>query len=281
MEIYPLFPNYKSPYFALTLSTETVTPGYDPHHGHFLYNHQNNHRHALTVFLEGNASFFVEGNVYDLSPGDIVFVNSIEYHNLIHHKKSRYTRIALDIDMDFYDLPNCRKYEFIFTSRIKGYGNHILYDSELGKKLEICLRKMIEYISENERREDLIHNTFLEFMEILNTKRALSPKKMSYVNIRNILKYIDEHFTEPITLNSVAKHFFMSKSYLCRIFKPQVGYTVNQYITKKRIDRAIQLRQQGISLKQSASAAGFKNYVDFYRAYHNTTGSKPSNVTPY
>jgi len=281
MAIYEPFSDYSNSFFTISYDSNIITPGNDRTHNYFTHSNQKNNAFEILIFLKGNASFFVEGNMYPLSPGDIVFVNSTEYHNIVHHAKGEYNRILLFIKTDFFNQPGCKKYEMVFTQRTIGEGNHIPHNSELGNKLESCLKKLISYINQDTQPDILIYNTFLEFLQLMNLTPPMPSKRIAHGNVRRVLSYIDEHFTENITLESIAEYFFMSKTYLCHVFKRHVGYTVTQYIIKKRVDLVTKLRQSGMPLKSAATAAGFKNYVSYYRAYRNLSGNKPSDITPY
>lgn len=57
-------------------------------------------------------------------------------------------------------------------------------------------------------------------------------------NIKQILKYIDEHYAEPLHLKNVAEKFFISYSHLSRMLKKATGQNFNQYIRSKKILKA-------------------------------------------
>ena len=56
-----------------------------------------------------------------------------------------------------------------------------------------------------------------------------------------VKEYLDEHYTEKLTLDDLAEKFFINKFYLSKIFKETYGTTVNNYLISKRITRAKQL----------------------------------------
>jgi two-component system response regulator YesN len=67
-------------------------------------------------------------------------------------------------------------------------------------------------------------------------------KKKNSKLVDKILKYIDENMSDPaLGLSSLSAHFYLNPSYLSRTFKQQVGYTVVEYLTKQRIERAKEL----------------------------------------
>ena len=68
-------------------------------------------------------------------------------------------------------------------------------------------------------------------------------------HIRMACCYIATHLSEPFTLETVAKHVFVSKCYLCRMFRSQTGQSFSQYVTAQRLERAEHLlRHSGLSI---------------------------------
>lgn len=66
----------------------------------------------------------------------------------------------------------------------------------------------------------------------------VSKKRMELTKLK---EYLDEHYTEKISLDELAIHFFINKYYLTKIFKETYGTTINNYIIAKRITRAKQI----------------------------------------
>ena len=98
----------------------------------------------------------------------------------------------------------------------------------------------------------------------------------------NIINYLNEHFNEPITLDSLAERFFLSKNHLNRSFRKATGTTVRDYLIGKRVTYVQQLLINGIPATQAASLAGFGDYTSFYHAYVKRFGHSPSqDRSPY
>ena len=69
--------------------------------------------------------------------------------------------------------------------------------------------------------------------------------------------------------------FFISKHYLCRIFKSATGFSVMEYIIYSRILRARQLLQEGVSVQQAGELSGFSDNSHFIRTFGHLTGTSP------
>ena len=91
-----------------------------------------------------------------------------------------------------------------------------------------------------------------------------------------LLKYLDEHFAEKLTLEQIAEKFGFSKNYICQLFKKHFDTTFSIYITKKRMTRAKEmLTDKTLSVKEIAFDLGYTDYSHFYRTYKNYYGYSP------
>lgn len=61
---------------------------------------------------------------------------------------------------------------------------------------------------------------------------------MYEVEIKKVIKYIEENFHKPITLEIIAQQFGFSKFHFHRIFQSQVGMTITEYIRMRRLANA-------------------------------------------
>lgn len=97
-------------------------------------------------------------------------------------------------------------------------------------------------------------------------------------SIRNILRFIDENYTDPnISLTSVAIHFNITVPYLSRYFKEQTNYNFIEYINKKRIEKAKKLMSESsMTLEKICSITGYNNILTFRRAFKKLEGVVPS-----
>lgn len=89
-----------------------------------------------------------------------------------------------------------------------------------------------------------------------------------------ILHYIDSHLTEPLTLDKLAAHFYISKGSLCHTFKRKTTFTVVTYINMQRIRYACILLRQGVSVQETCFRSGFatvEHFIRTFTAYINTT----------
>ena len=96
-----------------------------------------------------------------------------------------------------------------------------------------------------------------------------------FLRVSPILDYIRDNLAEPLTLDQIAGQFYISKHYLCRIFKAATGFSVMEYIIYSRVLRARQLLQEGISVQQAGELSGFSDNSHFIRTFGHLTGLTP------
>ncbi len=239
-----------------------------------LHNHDN--VYEIVLFLSGDAEFYAEGNVYKLKPYDMVITRPFEMHHIKCLSKKTYERIILYISTEYFEQNRCEKFESIFTDRPPGTGNLIPADIVKDTLLN-PINRINVYIHEGSLTA--ANGVVIEFLYLLNgSKSAISPSKSMDKRISNIVMYINEHLSEKITLDFLSEKFFINKYHLCKIFKKNTGYTLNQYINYKRILLVRELHSSGQTLLEASTNAGFNNYSHFYRLYVKKTGMTPKNM---
>jgi len=96
--------------------------------------------------------------------------------------------------------------------------------------------------------------------------------------LRHAMDFIDKHFSDAsVSLDRVAKEVNISPNYLSAIFSQEVGQTLTEYLTVKRIDEAKRLlRHTDKLLSEIAYEVGYKDSRYFSFVFKKITGSTPS-----
>ena len=93
--------------------------------------------------------------------------------------------------------------------------------------------------------------------------------------INDIIGYINENLCGDLSLDTLAKKFYISKYHLSRQFKENVGFTLHQYVLKKRLMNARALLQEGGTVGESFVQSGFNDYSNFSRSFKEEFGYSP------
>ena len=90
------------------------------------------------------------------------------------------------------------------------------------------------------------------------------------------VSYIDQHFTEDLSVRDLAAACFVSADHLTRLFKKRFGISVSEYIQEKRIRLAGELlRQQNMTISMVANSVGIGNYSYFTEQFKKYFGITP------
>lgn len=96
-------------------------------------------------------------------------------------------------------------------------------------------------------------------------------------DIRNAVEFIQEHYREQITVESLTRQFNISKYYFIRLFKQHMGTSPYDYLINYRINRAkMLLNSTSMTIAEIASYVGFLDVCNFIKHFKRQTGIKPT-----
>ena len=121
----------------------------------------------------------------------------------------------------------------------------------------------------------IVRAGIIEMLYLLSNIKLHSDISSKNTQLKEIIAYANEHYTENLTLEELAKKFYISKYYLCHSFRDETGLSFHQYLTKKRLLLAKDLLVTEKNISDVAETVGFRTYSSFYRAYLNEFGTAP------
>lgn len=249
--------------------------------------------YEIYVYLSGSVKLFIEGDIYNIKRGDIIVIPPYTVHQLLpvspEQMDQEYDRIYL------YVTPACLA-TFQFNehsvlppleraSQEKRYHFHIADSMDFERIFDSMMAIYQNSKTEFYGKELLNRAHILQSMALLN-KHILSdmgPRKTTYINplIDDVLSYINEHYMEPMSLESIASHFYINKYTLTKLFKKQTDRTLHNYILLKRISIAKQKMAEGRSPSAIYDEVGFKDYSTFYRAFQKMEQISPKEFVDF
>ena len=98
-----------------------------------------------------------------------------------------------------------------------------------------------------------------------------------HYTISNARHYIDEHLAEDISVSSIAESLYITPNYFSRLFKRITGEGCNEYIVRKRIEKAKSLLETtSIKTGKIAMMVGYRDTNYFSLAFKKHTGKSPT-----
>lgn len=116
-----------------------------------------------------------------------------------------------------------------------------------------------------------VDNFLKEFLLALNQQKLdLSPA------VRGAISYVEKHYAEKMSLDDVAEHIFINRSYFCQLFKREMGLTFGDFLEHIRIEKAkLFLSSTNLPISNVAEQAGFSSQAYFTKIFKNSTGISP------
>lgn len=94
--------------------------------------------------------------------------------------------------------------------------------------------------------------------------------------LKNVLDYIDLHYDEPLTISELAELCYFSEYHFMRFFKKHMNMTCVEYMNNFRLEKAVELFEQGhLLIIEFSMSVGFQNLSYFHRAFKKKYGMTP------
>ena len=232
--------------------------------------------YEIYFFLSGNVQYNIENRSYLLTPGDVLLISPMELHQPMFGSEHRtYERIVLWINKQFlesFSLPG-QGFTKCFDTTAPGHTNLLRPEGIARQFLTFLLEQLISESTSEDPYQEIASLTYLAQVLIALNRLAMQqmhkedPVTAPDSAVYSILGYINEHYSEDLTLDYLANKFFISKYHLSREFQRLVGTSVHRYIIQKRLVMAKQMLSEGKPSSEVYQHCGFGDYSNFYRAF--------------
>jgi len=235
----------------------------------------------LYYSISGGKQFLIDNKFYSIAPGDLFVINQYESHKLTQIDSMIHDRIVLSIHPDYVRKISTEHtcLDYCFTHRPPDFQHKISLNREQQSRFQYYVNKIT---TADGYAHDIIEQAaFMELMVMINTlsnsnAAALTGNTYKYSQqVDEILAYINQNINQELTIGQLAECFYLSESYICRIFKSATGTTINKYITARRISIAKSLLNDGLSVFESFEKCGFSDYSNFFKAFTKAVGVSP------
>ncbi|MDD6155619.1 MAG: helix-turn-helix domain-containing protein [Lachnospiraceae bacterium] len=242
--------------------------------------HIKKHSHELfeiLFVLSGECSLIMDNHLYHLKENDVFIIEDFLPHEL-HSENCVYATIQLDRTLLEKNFVNPIHPTFSCNSQIPG--KEAAYDA---------LRKKIAFIIKNNADKPFGYELknwiyIYELMDILflnfrvEKSAAYEKKNHRYAErVLEISKIIKEHYTEDLTLSSLADMMHLSVPYLSKFFMEHFGVNYLTYLTQLRTNRAeYELVHTEKTIETIARDCGFPNSNAFTSAFKKEYNALPS-----
>ncbi len=250
-----------------------VQPYYHQHDGFEIY-----------LFLNGNATYYIEHHCARLEKGSLFFTRPGELHRVECSNEIPYERVTINIrpavltalSTGTTNLAQC------LHTTASGLDNILLLNNQTINEFLLLTSQLQRYLNlkPGTYGRDLMINCYLS--QILYRVNILFLER-PYTDaidimppfVKSAMEFIDQNLTKNITMADICAHVHHNADYISRSFKKITGTSTQQYIIFKRIQLAQKYIAAGKSLNDACCLAGFNDYSNFARTFKKQIGLSP------
>lgn len=232
------------------------------------------HKYELIYLVSGNGSLKIEGSVLPFDNETVYLIKPLTYYEICVDDGNVLDRYHVSFSMAdlkdnlsvalksiFEESSACAIIKDFSSTELRRVFSGISFANKLSSDAKaVYLSSMLQQIA--------------IIISAAKNKRSHSGSNEFASQVADFISEAIEN-NKFLTLEEIAKTFFVSKFYLCRMFKSYSGISVHAYINRKRILLAKQYIDSGMSAGLAAEAVGYQDYSAFYRAYVNVMGVSP------
>jgi len=229
----------------------------------------------INVFIEGSFSVFSDEILHYPIYGDICLLPPMKMHYGQITKQTHINYYQLDIGRDtFSAIPD----DNLLIDRLIDLTSHkdsfLRPSPEKGKdalrlcgEIETALRKEEAFLA---------YAKVIEFLSMLYPlyQNPTSVARADFsLRTSQIIRYIEKHYAEDVTITEIATELGVSASFLSRIFKKEIGIPIHEYLNQYRISKSLSLLKTH-TVTEVGYLCGFcdnSHFISIFKKYIGTT----------
>ena len=236
--------------------------------------------YEIYCFEEGSGSFILENAKILLSPGDCIFIRPNEYHYLEAYGDCPYTRTVVNLSEKLIRSRGLAPAIERLAGKSSPFFN--LNDAPALTRLlkqPISLDGILPEAELCEYAACLV-SQFLFELSVGEYPRTEETMVVSDIT-RRIIAFINSNIAMPLSVDTIAKELYISKSYAANRFLSEMHIGVMQFVRSKKMLHAKQLLESGVKPHEVCYRCGYDDYTTFYRTFKKVIGCAPSEVRSF
>ncbi len=240
----------------------------------------------LAFVLSGTGKYHIEGQVYDVGEGDLLFFKPGVHHQALYVPDTEMPATEFFVGFCDVRLPGREPGEVPMPG-----GGYILHTAgELRQKIfRICSSMEAESALCWPGRYHMLKAYLTQLLLLILREQSPPPQvrkgysfdsvNKKYV-VEQIVSYFEDHYSEKISLDTIAENMYLSPFYISKIFKSETGDTPIRHLIGIRLERAreLLLEEQEMSIQEVAAAVGYDDAYHFSKLFKKYYGKSPSQL---
>lgn len=221
--------------------------------------------YEIYILERGERNYLIGGTLVSLTARDVALIRPFELHSTDGSAYSRYVLYFKEEYLDRY-----------FSAEGKRLLLSLFEEKRVSLTEEAYARIVELLLALNGRHEDFL--LLAEILRLLLLSRGHSARREEGEGslAARITEYLRESYLDFCGLDALAARFFVTKSYLCRLFKRETGLSVVSYVNAQKLRKATEeLRYTRKSVKRIAADCGLGSSVYFCKLFRESFGTSP------
>lgn len=248
------------------------------------FNMAERHFHStfeIFYIFSGERYFFIDNCAYKVNEGELVIIAPNILHKAINTEKPGCERVNIYFDEELGNFNH--PVSEVLSSLLKDEKKIITLNINERILVEDLFKKMIQEIAIKKTGYEmsvqaLIIQLLVAVCRYIEENPAIPVSNQSYMHEKaaEIVHYINEHYMEQISLSSISEQFYISRSYLSKIFKEATTFTLVEYLSNVRVKEAKKLlSKSNMKVTEICEKVGFGSITHFGRVFKEVTGHAP------
>ena len=234
--------------------------------------------YELFLCQTDNMACIVNGSLYAVTKDDLLLFHSMDLHQMLPPLDRCYDRYVMGFVPSFAEGLNTPATNVLacFIHPPQQLVRLRLRDEQRRFVIDCCesVEHMADTYGGDVRKKLILGSLLLEVNAWLRDEAPVGPLSVDEP-MGDVLAYIAGHPGEDLTLDTLSRHFFLSKNQLNQRFAKYTGLTLHQYIIHSRMANAKRCLLMGASVTEAAVQSGFGNLSHFIRTFREMNGMSP------
>ncbi|WP_327204770.1 GH39 family glycosyl hydrolase [Paenibacillus sp. DMB20] len=230
----------------------------------------------IIYVLQGSVIMYLDQHQYTLHQDDIIVVNSMSVHKIERTSQDN-VLLTLQFGPEWLDA-NAFIHCNSSTQTDENRGSYDAIRRDLAKMVWEINKKAVGYRSYAMGCLQTLCGYLLRRFSLGTNKAAEEDNKTyDYKRLNRVLQYVDEHYNQKITLQTMADQEHLSLHYFSHFFTDKIGIPFQKYLTLVRLEKAqVQLANSTKNITEIALDCGFANVKLFNKYFKEKYDCTPS-----
>ena len=236
----------------------------------------------LSFIISGSVDYLIERKNYTLKKGQVLISNPGLYHKELFNENTNCRELHIGITN--VNIFNSSKKNYIDI----GDKNVLTLTNYKDEILKVCTEILEEQRNYNQTSPFMLKSLVMKLLVLLHREineelPNLNPQEFSFKSrekkslVETITKYLNDNYTEDISLYTLSKNMYLSPVYISKIFKDIMGDSPINYLIRIRLSKAKELLENSkLSIKEISEAIGYNDPYYFSKLYKKYYGISPS-----